>query len=390
MKKTDDLSGGAFKKLSPSVRRKFLANAVGVTVGACAALAAPKSHAILGLSMEELLEKFFDKAGSVLMMFVANRFYKNFIEGFDKYTEMNNDSTAKESGLLGGTFQNSMDFEMNFSKNLTENQLSRKTETPPRICKDTQQSGIVMQSTESNTANMSNISKGQSQMLFNAQVSNKPEYRSSYIELVNSTIGDGSVIDVSHLSQIFGTGAFNDVGKTQAEFTLMLADILPSPDESSMNWMAGVNEDDLWKTKGSQSSVVSDFRRLGRSVQANVLIEAISYAMARRVPSKSLTEALSSTLLAAGKNKSDMALSGTSSYLCAVEALMLEIESKSLEPGYIKEMNNYSDPTPVLYYLNGQMSLQNKIKHERLKILKLRNNVAAVSAILDSQISDSQ
>ncbi|ARP11635.1 hypothetical protein [Vibrio alginolyticus] len=165
---------------------------------------------------------------------------------------------------------------------------------------------------------------------------------------------------------------------------MLLADIVRSPDHDAFKWKEGVNpevDEDL--AKGSLAIEKRNFRDVSKAVQANIIIEGLSYAMARRVGSKSLTEAMRTTLLGAGANKAQKAISDGGPYFSGAEALLLEVESKALEPGYLKELNSYSDPTPVLYYVNSQQALLNRIKHERMKIAKLRNSISAINSALE-------
>ncbi|ARP06529.1 hypothetical protein K08M3_50190 [Vibrio alginolyticus] len=371
-------------KLDPVKRRKFLAVMLGGSVGTIATLVSPNANAFLGLSPTELLEKFLDKAGQILMMFIANRYYKNFIEAWNEYTDVTKESRAKENGLLSGTFQNSVDFEMNFDKTIQDNVMMRRTETSPRVCQDTQQSGLVVQSIKASTANMDNIATGQSKIFYSTDFPNISDYRASYIDLVETTTEGQGVISLKNLSMIFGTGAFPSVSGAQSEFSLLLADIVRSPDHDAFKWKEGVNpevDEDL--AKGSLAIEKRNFRDVSKAVQANIIIEGLSYAMARRVGSKSLTEAMRTTLLGAGANKAQKAISDGGPYFSGAEALLLEVESKALEPGYLKELNSYSDPTPVLYYVNSQQALLNRIKHERMKIAKLRNSISAINSALE-------
>ncbi|MFV8384174.1 hypothetical protein ACNO5E_08755 [Vibrio parahaemolyticus] len=385
-------------KSSPTLRRKFLASLLGGSIGAVASLASPKSHAFLGFSLEDLLEMFFEKAGSILMMFIANRYYKNFIEAFEEYTESQKESKAKENGLLGGTMQSSMDVSLGFDKEIYQTRLARSTETSPRLCSETEQANVIVQAAKSSNDNVVNITKGQTQLFFDTDFSDIKDYQSSYIALLENNLNDAGQISLKCLSQIFGTAAFRDVAQAQSEFTLMLADIVPSPDPSHLKWTSSteehVSENDSvswlnWPLEGSKSQVKRSLKELSDIAKLNMLIEAISYPMARRVPSRSLTEVLSETLTGAGKNKAKAALESESTYLCATEALMLEVESKSLEPGYVDELNQYADLTPVAYHYNTQLALQAHIRHERQKVAHLHSVVKAISLLIESELRSS-
>ncbi|HDM8060805.1 hypothetical protein [Vibrio harveyi] len=381
-------------EVSPNRRRKFMAILLGSSVGAVASLSSPKSHAFLGLSPTDLLEMFFEKAGSILMMFIANRFYKNFIEAFDKYTESQKESAAKEYGLLGGTMQNAMDFEVNFEKELYQTELARKTETSQRLCAETQLASVVTQSSKASESNVVNISAGQTHILYDTEFTTVEQYQRSYIELVKSTLDSNGNVSLKALSQIFGTSSFVDVAQAQTEFTLMLADVVPSPRSEHLQWTKQAQEYAEehnsvpwadWPLEGSLSNAKAAFSQLSDIAKVNMLVEALSFPMARRMPSQSLTQIMFDTLQGAGKNKAQLALNGDLPLLCSAEALLLEVEAKSLEPGYLEEVNQHADLTPASYYFNTQISLQNYIRHQRLKVADLRNTVRAVTQLIDVQ-----
>lgn len=374
----------AIDRIKPVHRRKFLATLLGVSVGGVASLYAPQSQAFGFLSPTELFKKFLEKAGGVLMMFICNRFYKNFIEGFDKYTDIQKESKKKEYGLIGGTFQNSVDYQMNQEREIHDNEFKRRTETSPRICADTQQGGLIAQTTRATTVNTHNIASGQSKIFFESDFKEVDGYRSAYKTLVDSVRKGDGTLSVENLSMIYGTEGFKDISAAQNELTLLLADIVRAPNHAVFGWRDGVK---FTLAKNTQSLKREALRGISTAVQANLILEPIAYAMARRVPSRSLTEIMSQTLLGATANQVKQRLEDGGPFICAVEALQLEIESKALEPGFLEEMNNYSDPTPLMYYMNNQQSLLNKIKLERSKIQELRNSLQAVHGILKVELN---
>lgn len=336
-------------------RRRFIGLALGASVGA-AAMIIPNRASAFSLSPTEIFKLFLKNVGTILVMFFARRFYQNWVTKVEDFLEKtkintNNDAVQKTQSTIAISEQY-LD-----QKNKQDNDISaRQMEIGCNAIQDAEINELNHKASQiaSFGANELNTYYQEDVESPHAEgTANKPFVVARQEELQKHLTAFGK-LSLTQLPKLFEETAFTDIERANEEMKLCLKDCKITRDTKNINH------------KAMEASLASS---------VSLATKALSYAFARRVPSKELADNL--------KDSIDSDYFGSFRLyekMAEVESIGAEVDYFSLSEAPLSNNNNFAAATPACYVLSQQLTLKNTMQ---LKI----NQMTETNASMDSAIA---